>query len=336
MNVNTMKKENVDPRLLTLLDELKPVPTRNTHAAMRGRARFLSEAVSVSEKQRHSMWTIFQQKEQLMMKLTVSTLLIVGLLFGGNATVSAAQNDLPNQPLYQLKLMSEDAHLWFTSNPVQQIEMLMQQAQTRIQEMETLTAQGVMPPAALTVRAQEKIQRALQLAMNLDDPAKIAMLQQLRTRLQTQEQLIEQLQQSNCTQCEPVLRQTRDMLRTQLREVEGDLATPEPAPLQFQNQNQNQYQNQVRTTQTPQPLPTTTKPCGTCTPALDGTGQQNGNMSAATPMQQQNQNRDRNQNGTGSGGGNHDGMGPGGGNQNGTGSGGNGPSSGSGGPGGQP
>ena len=133
---------------------------------------------------------------------------------------------------------------------------------------------------------------------------------------------MQQLQQSNCTECEPVLQQTRDMLRIQLREVEGDLATPGPAPLQFQNQ----YQNQVRTTQTPQPIGTTTPSCGMCTPALDGTGQQNGNLSAATPMQQKTQKGGGNQNSTGSGGGN----------QNGSGSGGNGPSSGSGGQGGKP
>lgn len=327
-----MKNDIIDPRIVNLLNELRPFPARDSRTAARGKARFLSEAVSASEKQRHSLWTIFQQKEQLMMKLVVSTLLIIGLLFGGNATVSAAQNDLPNQPLYQLKLISEDAHLWFTSDPVQKIEMLMQQVQTRIQEMETLTSQGVTPPATLAIHAQEKIQRALQLAMGLDDPSKTGMLRQLRTRLQTQEQLMEQLQQSNCAACEPVLQQTRDMLRTQLREVEGDLATPAPAPLQLQNQNQtqNQYQNQVHMTQTPQTSGTNTPSCQMCTPALDGTGQQNGNGSAATPMQQKNQNRDRNQNGTGSGTGSGDG------NQNGPGPGGNGPSSGSGGQGGQP
>lgn len=327
--MNTMKNDNVDPRIINLLSELKPVPARNSQAAVRGRAQFLSETVSAQEKQRQSLWTIFQKKEQFVMKLVVSTLLIVGLLFGGNATVSAAQNDLPNQPLYQLKLISEDVNLWFTSDPVQKIEMLMQQAQTRLQEIETLASQGVTPPAALTIRSQQKIQQALQLAMSLDDPSKVAILQQLRTHLQTQQQLMEQ--KSSCTNCEPVLQQTRNMLRTQLREVEGDLATPAPAPLQLQNQNQNQYQNQVRTTQTPQPVGTTTVSCGMCTPALDGTGQQNGNLSAATPMQQKNQNRDRNQKGPGSGGGNQNGSGSGG-----NGSGGNGPSSGSGGQGGNP
>ena len=87
------------------------------------------------------------------MKLIVSTLLIVGLLFGGNATVAAAQDDLPNQSLYQFKLLSEDIRLWFVSDPNQQIEMLMQQAQNRLEEMRSLTAEGVTPPATLMNRA---------------------------------------------------------------------------------------------------------------------------------------------------------------------------------------
>jgi len=321
-----MKNDNIDPHLLNLLDELKPVPSRNSQAGVRGRSQFLAEAVSAREQQRHSLWTIFQQKEQLVMKLIVSTLLIVGLLFGGNATVSAAQDDLPNQPLYQIKLMGEDVKLWFVSNPNQQIEMLMQQAQNRLEEMRSLTTEGFTPPVELVNRAQVRIQRSLQIAVNLDDPAKVSVLRQMQTRLRTQAHLMEQLQQSNCRECVPVLEQTRNMLQTQLREVEGDLATPEPTQNQLPNQNQNQYQNQVRTTQTPQPIRTAIPSSETCTPALDGTGQQNGNLSAATPMQQQNQNGGNNQKGPGSGGGH----------QNGGGSGGDGSSSGSGGQGGKP
>ena len=105
-----MNKQNdteTDPRLLALLDELKPFPARNPGAAARTRAHFLAEAVSAGEKQRHRLWNIFEQKEQFAMKLIVSTLVIAALLFAGSATVSAAQDDLPNQPLYAVKLMAE-------------------------------------------------------------------------------------------------------------------------------------------------------------------------------------------------------------------------------------
>lgn len=239
------------------------------------------------------------------MNILISAVVIVGLLFGGGATIAAAQNDLPNEPLYQLKLMSEDASLWFVSSPVQKINRLMQQAQTRIQEMEALASQGVTPPGQLTVQAQQHIQQALKIAAQLNEQDRTAALQGIQTRLQAQLQQMEQSQNNDCTECDQLLQQTREMLQLQLRAAENELEKTG----QMQNQNQQQNQNQLRVTQTPASTDSTTSPCGTCTPALDGTGQQNGaGPAAATPMQQNNQNNpggSGNPTGTGSGGGNN-------------------------------
>ena len=323
-----LKDDEYDPQVIALLNELKPAPARNPQLAARARARFMVEAVSVRGERRLSIWTIFQQKEKFAMKLIMSTFVIVGLLFGGSAAVSAAQDDLPNEPLYQIKLVSEDVQLWLAPDSAAQIEMLMEQAQTRTEEMAALVSEGNTPPAELTVRAQERIQRALQLTANLDEASKVATLQQIRTRLQTQEQLLIQLQDGTCSACEPILQQTRDMLRTELRQVESGLVDPET----FQNQNQNQNQNQVRTTQTPQTMDSITSPQGSGTPALDGTGQQNGgnNPSAGTPMPQ---NNTTNQDGSGLQNGENNGSGVQNGDDNGNG---NGPMPGSGGQGGKP
>ena len=304
------KDEKIDPRLAALLDELKPASVRDPKAASRARSKFLTQAVSASEEQRHSIWTIFQQKEKFAMNIIMSSLVVLGLLFGGSATVSAAQDDLPTQPLYQIKLVSEDAKIWFESDPTLKIEMLMEQAQTRTEEMAALTLAGVTPPAELANRAQERIQQALQLTATLDDAAMLATLDRIRTHLQTQDQLMTQLQDGSCTECEPILQQTREMLHTQLGQVEDSLADP----------NKFRSQNQARTTQTPFATGSAVTPQTSCTPVLDGTGQQNGNgnPSAGTPMPQDN--------GNGSGDGNinennNDGGGGGDGNGNGTGDG---------------
>lgn len=288
------KNDQIDPRLIELLDELKPISGRNPQAAACARSRFLAEAVSASENRRHSWWTtIFQQKEKFAMNLIISTLVIAGLLFGGGATVSAAQNDLPTEPLYQIKLVSEDASVWLAHDPSVKIEILMKQAQTRTEEMAALASAGIIPPPGLATRMQDRIQQALQLTTTLDDVEMAASLDQIRVHLQTQDQLMSQLQDGSCTECEPILKQTRDMLRTHLGQVEGDLANPGTL------RNQNQYKNQIRTTQTPTATDSPViKPQQSCTPALDGTGQQNGNnnpSTAGTPMPQ-NQNNETNQN----------------------------------------
>ena len=293
-----MKQDDkLDPRLAALLDEIKPASARNPQAAARARSRFIAQAVSASEERRHNWWTtIFQQKEKFAMNMLMSALVILGLLFGGSATVSAAQDDLPNQPLYQLKLMSEDAKAWLASDPGLKIEMLMEQVQTRTEEMAALTLAGITPPAELTIRTQERIQQALHIASSLDDASMVVAMEQIRTHLQTQEQLMIRLQDGICTECEPILQQTREMLHTQLGQIESDLIDPEA----FRNQNQNQ--NQVRTTQTPLATGSAVTPQTSCTPALDGTGQQNGNNNppAGTPIPQDNGN-DQNNNDNGGG-----------------------------------
>jgi len=289
-----MTKDDLDPRLAKLLDELKPVSGRNPQAAARARSRFLAEAVSLSENRRHSWWTtIFQQKEKLAMNLIVSTLVIVGLLFGGNATVAAAQDDLPTGALYPIKLLSEDAQLFFNTDPATEVNLLMQQAQTRTEEMAALNSIGITPPTALTTRTQERIDQALQIASTLDETEVTDTLLQIRDRLQTQDQLLSQLQDGTCTDCEPILDQTRDMLQTQLRQVEDGLADPQG----FVNRHQNQSgiataepTDVPAATESPitseEPLATDSPavaPKEFHTPVLDGTGQQNGIMGTPEP-----------------------------------------------------
>ena len=88
-----MKMDNkLDPRLASLLGDLKAVPARDPRAASRARSQFLAQAVSAQGKARHSVWNIFSQKEQFAMKLITTTLVIVGLLFGGSATVAAGNS----------------------------------------------------------------------------------------------------------------------------------------------------------------------------------------------------------------------------------------------------
>jgi uncharacterized membrane protein YgcG len=226
---------------------------------------------------------------------------IAALLFGGNATVSAAQDDLPNQPLYAVKLMAEEIRLRLQADPSLQIETLMKQAQTRTEEMTALTENDVIPPAELSRRTQERIQRALQLAAALEEPARTATLQQIRAQLQTQEQLMTRLQDGSCIACEPVLLQTREMLRSQLRQMDGSLDQSQPSP------DQNQNQQQIHSTQTPLMIRQTAMPQASRTPLQNNIGQQDGsgNPVAGTPMPQNNagdQNSGGMQNGPGEGG----------------------------------
>jgi hypothetical protein len=305
-----MENDELDPRLAKLLDGLKSVPERDPRAAMRGKNKFLAEAVSLSESRRHSGWTtIFQiKKEKFAMNLIVSVLVIAGLLFGGGATVSAAQDALPTGALYQVKLLSEDAQLLFNTDPVAEVELLMQQARTRTQEMAALNAEGVTPPDAMMTRTQDRINQALEVAATLDETEVTDTLLQIRDQLRTQDQLLDQLQDGSCADCEPILLRTRDMLHAQLRDIEDGLADPQGFIHRHRSGMPTPEPTEVPVTEEPTEVPATEvatevpvaieEPIATessvtclqesCTPALDGTGLQNGNMGTSEPQQQQN------------------------------------------------
>ena len=200
------------------------------------------------------------------MNVVLSILVVAGLLFGGGATVSAAQDDLPNEPLYALKTWTEDLSLQFRYTPEEKVMRLMDLAQVRIQEMTRLSEAGEPVPDQVKLRLEQHIQQALQLCTNMDDPTLERALLQIRDRLQEQDRDMEQLQLHTQDQLQTqeqlqLQTQTRTMLHERLQLVEDGLlnhemfrnaaqngfqygqdedATP---PVQNQNQNQNEQQN---------------------------------------------------------------------------------------------
>ena len=201
------------------------------------------------------------------MNVVLSILVVAGLLFGGGATVSAAQDDLPNEPLYAIKTWTEDLSLQFRHTPEEKVMRLMDLAQVRIQEMTRLSEAGEPVPDQVKLRLEQHIQQALQLCTNMDDPTLERALLQIRDRLQEQDRDMEQLQLHTQDQLQTqeqlqLQTQTRTMLHERLQLVEDGLLNHEmfrnaaqngfqygqdedvTSPVQNQNQDQNQNQNQ--------------------------------------------------------------------------------------------
>lgn len=232
-----MRDQNkIETKIKERLSEIKIVPPRNPQAASRVRAQFLSQAVSASESQRHNGWISKFRKEHFAMNTIISTLLIAGLLFGGSATVNAAQDELPNEPLYELKIWSEDLGLRFQNDDQEKVDRLMELAQIRVQEMARLTEIGEPVPEQVRLRLDHHIQQALQICTNMDDPALERTLLQIRDRLHQQDRDLEQLQLYT-QDGEQLLTQTRAMLQERIQLVEDGLANHEA----FRNNVQNGY-----------------------------------------------------------------------------------------------
>ncbi|HEX6270429.1 MAG TPA: DUF5667 domain-containing protein [Anaerolineales bacterium] len=216
-------QSELDAKIRERLEEIVPVPSRDPVVAYRARAQFMVKAVSASDARRHKGWITIFRKERFAMNMMISVLVIAGLLFGGGATVNAAQDDLPDEPLYALKMWSEDFSLQFRNDPERKVDRLMELAQIRIQEMTRLTDAGQAVPDQVRSRLELHIQQALQTCSSMDDARLDRTLLQLRDRLQQQDRDMERMQIHARQDAQPILERTRTMLRQRLQLVQAGL-----------------------------------------------------------------------------------------------------------------
>ena len=168
--------ESLDPRLQNALDQLKPFPPRHARVAARGRVQFLAQArslqsaVPIRSFWRQIGWTnLFQRKERFSMGTLATVFLIVTLAFGSGATVNAAQDALPGDSLYPVKIASEDAQISFASDAQTRANLLLDFVGRRTQEIVALGRQGLAPDAQVLTRQQDQLQTTLQIAASLQD-----------------------------------------------------------------------------------------------------------------------------------------------------------------------
>lgn len=183
--------EEQDFEIVSQVLKLREVPARNPGTSVDGRARFLAEAqsyplpVSRQPERRHIEWkTIFTRKGQLKMT-TISTLLVIfTLLFGGTgATVFASQSSLPDQPLYAVKLASEDVRTGLATNNQTRLDLATSLADTRLDEILQLAAQGKNVPLSVWDRLAAQYDLALSTAALSDDAQLNRDLLQIQARI---------------------------------------------------------------------------------------------------------------------------------------------------------
>ncbi len=211
-----------------------------------------NKPVSKSSVSRLTLWNNILHKEFRMG--TIATIMIIlGLVLGGtSATAYAAQDDLPNQFLYPVKLLTEDIQSGLTTNTQAKLDLALEFAETRINEIIQLKEEGLVPPEPVYANLEMQIQNAIMLSTQLGENNLEPALLQIRDRLQIQEQLMDKDDQS------PTLLRTRTLLQERIQLIDTGLANLngfyyeaqngwENTPLMNQGENQNikqQNQNQ--------------------------------------------------------------------------------------------
>lgn len=226
-----------DARVKEHLESLRKLPPREPQAAERGRAAFLAQAqdlaqsVSKQQKRRLGYWSIFsnkpfQRKERFSMFTTlVSIITVLVIALGGTgATVYAAQGSLPGDSLYQLKIQSEDLRLQWENNAMSKIELALQFANRRVEEIQAMLKKGQPFPESVPLRLQNQLDTAFRLASGLDEDNLGSALTMIRQTLEQQERIMVQLQEG--ANENPILLRVRDQLRTRLSWVEEGQTDP--------------------------------------------------------------------------------------------------------------
>jgi hypothetical protein len=259
-----MKYTNLDPHLEKRFEALRQEQPRELQAVAQGRAVFLQQALDLSQavspisKGRHIWWmhpiqTLFPRKEHSPMFNVVSTLLIVAslLLGGGGLSVAAAQSSQPDQPLYALKLFSEQFRMQLNADPEQEWQLSLEFANRRMLEIQAMLQGGEVPPEPVQGRYQDQVEQTIRLALNQPDDQAQQALEQVRQRLQVQAETLQGLPGSGNPDVDAARVRAQEMVQERLRWIDAGLVDPAQLREQFRFRQQSIPGGNITGTPTP-------------------------------------------------------------------------------------
>jgi hypothetical protein len=226
------------------LDALRAVPERDPTRAAAGRQAYLKAVeemkspVSSAGAERHIGWMPTIRKERSPMFSFARILIVLTLALGGTGTTAAyaSQSSLPGDPLYGVKLALEDLRLDLTHAPEQEVLLLEDLVETRLQEIGAMVQQGMPINPQLTARLENHLRLALQQTAQLDDPLLIQTMQQIQIRAQEQLRILQQLQANAPSNQQDVLRQTEQAILRVRKTAEDAIDDPATFRLRLGNE----------------------------------------------------------------------------------------------------
>jgi hypothetical protein len=233
---------DVDPKLMKWFDALRTVPGRDPQRAAAGRAAYLQQVDQIGTgpiqppKRRRAGLFSFRLWRPAMQLTALALLLVVMIVSVGGAAAAAAQPSLPGQPLYGLKLYSEQAWLRLNTGTQQEWRVMLALAERRGAEIQDLVENGQQPPEALLTRYRLQLEAALRLGAGLPAGQLEPALGEIRLRLQTREQAALRIQNMANAQGATVMAQMRSMLQECVRWIELGIQDPVQLRVQFRLQ----------------------------------------------------------------------------------------------------
>lgn len=197
--MNTNYRDELDEMSRKKLETLLQPPRRNATTAAHQRAIYLAQVRNMPVKQPVTglvpwLSSVFSPKDSPKERTTgarplgmpsarilVAALEIMLIVISTSFfTVFAAQDSIPTDPIYPVKLLAEDVRMSLTSQEVAKVELALELAETRMEEIVALQEQGVPVEEPVITRMEEHYQVALQVAAEMPDTQMSVVLQEVQ------------------------------------------------------------------------------------------------------------------------------------------------------------
>lgn len=152
---------------------------------------------------------------------------VVGMAVLVTGVVWAAGDSVPGDSLYPVKLIVEDTRLAIAAAPADQIDMLMQFIEERVDEIQALVRAGERVPDDAIVRMERHIERAMTQAAWATDAEMTSLLMQVSERTRIQAQVLEQVRATASGQSQAGLTRAMAVCEHAARIAEDGLSDPQ-------------------------------------------------------------------------------------------------------------
>lgn len=178
-----------------------------------------------------------------MFSILTALVVAVAVVFGGaGATAYAAQESLPDQALYPVKIYTEELRLNLAADPEGQINLLLNFADQRVDEIAALLSKGEPVSQEVQERFQQQMENTLKVAAGLDDENMVKYMAMIQLRAYQQLRIMEQVQLKNPGQGVMTQHRVQAVIREQL----GLLMLGLQDPQEFKHQFQHGFQHQIQ------------------------------------------------------------------------------------------
>jgi len=254
--VSDKRSEHLEQELKALYSEVPAPPTGLT----RGRDRMLAEAAELRSRPAYVPFSaagahggaksIRRRKMNVMLayKVLAFVMAVALAVTGVGGGVVLAEDTLPGDLLYPVKLLSEDARLALTQDPADRAALVMAFVAERVEEMERLAQRGEeIPAATVTLMTRQMEQVMVEIARSRPEEAP-ALLERVMENARVHQQVLEQAGVGGGEKT-----QARLLEACQEMERIRESAENDPTYLEYQNQHRYEGTPGPREEASPQP-----------------------------------------------------------------------------------